>query len=190
VIGNATDAWRLGERQGTSVGEVAYEVFGQGPPVVLVHGTPTRSYLWRNIVPALAEHGSVHVYDLLGYGESEKGEGQDVSIAAQARLLKELVEAWGLEEPAIAGHDIGGGIVLRAQLLEGLRFSRVAILDAVVLGPSTTVVNSMIVWHHVLSDEGGRDAADGGSEDGEVVDRGAGGSERMPLGAFRPLRGA
>jgi pimeloyl-ACP methyl ester carboxylesterase len=146
VIGNATDAWRLGERQGTSVGEVAYEVFGEGPPVVLVHGTPTRSYLWRNIVPALAEHRSVYVYDLLGYGESEKGEGQDVSIAAQARVLKELVEAWGLEEPAIAGHDIGGGIVLRAQLLEGVRFSRVAILDAVVLGPRLSEPRSS-TWH-------------------------------------------
>jgi len=125
---------------------VAYEVFGEGSPVVLVHGTPTRSYLWRNIVPALAEHRSVYVYDLLGYGESEKGEGQDVSIAAQARVLKELVEAWGLEEPAIAGHDIGGGIVLRAQLLEGVRFSRVAILDAVVLGPRLSEPRSS-TWH-------------------------------------------
>src|ERR671921_228948 len=145
-MGNATDTWRLGERQGTSVGEVAYEVFGEGPPVVLVHGTPTRSYLWRNIVPALAEHRSVYVYDLLGYGESEKGEGQDVSIAAQARVLEELVQAWGLEEPAIAGHDIGGGIVLRAQLLEGARFSRVAILDAVVLGPRLSAPRSS-TWH-------------------------------------------
>src|SRR5215208_6053429 len=56
--------------------------------------------------------------------------------------------------------------------------------------PSTTVVNSMIVWHHVLSDEGERDAKNGGPEDGEVVVRGAGGGQRMPLGAFRPLRGA
>src|SRR5918995_2354169 len=146
VTGNTTDVWRLGERQGTSVGEVPYEVFGEGPPVVLVHGTPTRSYLWRNIVPALAEHRRVYVYDLLGYGESEKGEGQDVSIAAQARLLKELVEAWGLEEPAIAGHDIGGGIVLRAQLLEGVRFSRVALLDAVVFGPWLSAPRSS-TWH-------------------------------------------
>src|SRR5215217_4176270 len=138
MIGNATDAWWLGER--------AYEVFGEGSPVVLVHGTPTRSYLWRNIVPALAEHRSVYVYDLLGYGESEKGEGQDVSIAAQARVLKELVEAWGLEEPAIAGHDIGGGIVLRAQLLEGVRFSRVALLDAVVRGPRLSAPRSS-TWH-------------------------------------------
>src|SRR5215210_5181235 len=146
VIGNATDVWRLGERQGTSVGEVAYEIFGEGSPVVLVHGTPTRSYLWRNIVPALAEHRSVYVYDLLGYGESEKGEGQDVSIAAQARVLKELVEAWQLEEPAIAGHDIGGGIVLRAHLLEGVRFSRVALLDAVVLVPWLSAPRSS-TWH-------------------------------------------
>src|ERR671913_1071717 len=146
VTGNATDAWRLGERQGTSVGAVAYEVFGEGPPVVLVHGTPTRSYLWRNIVPALAEHRSVYVYDLLGYGESEKGEGQDVSIAAQARLLKELVAAWGFEEPAIAGHDIGAGIVLRAQLLEGVRFSRVAVLDAVVSVPWLSEPRSS-TWH-------------------------------------------
>jgi pimeloyl-ACP methyl ester carboxylesterase len=146
VRGNATEGWRLGERQATSVGEVAYEVFGEGPSVILVHGTPMRSYLWRNIVPALAEHRSVYVYDLLGYGESEKGEGQDVSIAAQARLLEELVEAWGLEEPAIAGHDIGGGIVLRAQLLEGVRFSRVAILDAVVPGPRLSAPRSS-TWH-------------------------------------------
>ena len=146
VTGKATDAWRLGQRKGTSVGEVAYEVFGEGPSVILVHGTPMRSYLWRDIVPALAERRSVYVYDLLGYGESEKGEGQDVSIAAQARLLKELVEVWGLEEPAIAGHDIGGGIVLRAQLLEGVRFSRVAILDAVVLGPRLSAPRSS-TWH-------------------------------------------
>ena len=141
-----TNGWRLERRQGTSVGEVAYDVHGQGPPVVLVHGTPTRSYLWRNVVPALAERRRVYVYDLLGYGESEKWEGQDVSIAAQARLLKDLVEAWGLEDPAIAGHDIGGGIVLRAHLLEGVRFSRVALLDPVLLIPWLSAPRSS-TWH-------------------------------------------
>ena len=137
---------RLGKRETTSAGEVAYEVFGEGPPVILVHGTPMRSYLWRNLVPVLAEGRSVYAYDLLGYGESEKGEGQDVSIAAQARLLGELVGVWGLEEPAIAGHDIGGGIVLRAHLLEGVRFSRIAVLDAVALTPWLSEPRSS-TWH-------------------------------------------
>lgn len=138
--------WQLGRRVETSGGTVAYEVFGEGPPVILVHGTPTRSYLWRGVVPALVESHSVYVYDLPGYGESEKGEGQDVSIPAQGRVLGELVEAWGLEEPAIAGHDIGGGIVLRAHLLEGVPFSRIALLDAVVLIPWLSRPMST-TWH-------------------------------------------
>ena len=143
---NGTGGWRLGKRQLTPVGEVAYEVFGEGPPVVLVHGTPVRSYLWRNIVPALAESHSVYAYDLLGYGESEKGEGQDVSIPVQARLLGELAEGWGLDAPAIAGQDIGGGIVLRAHLLERVGFSRIAVLDAVVLTPWLSEPRSS-TWH-------------------------------------------
>ena len=140
------DGWRLGRRQTTSAGEVAYEVFGEGPPVVMVHGTPTRSYLWREVVPALRGGRRVYLYDLPGYGESEKAEGQEVSIAAQARVLGELIEAWGLEEPAIAGHDIGGGIVLRAHLLEGVAFERIAVLDPVVLSPWLTEPRSS-TWH-------------------------------------------
>lgn len=142
----AEQRWRLGRRAELSAGEVAYEVFGGGPPVVLVHGTPSRSYIWRNIVPALAERHSVYAYDLLGYGESEKWEGQDVSMAGQARLLEELIGAWGLEEPAVAGHDIGGGIVLGAHLVEGVRFDRIALLDPVTLSPWLSQANSS-TWH-------------------------------------------
>ncbi len=140
------DRWRLGRRMETSGGEVAYEVFGEGPAVVLVHGTPSRSYIWRNIVPALAERHSVYAYDLLGYGESEKGEGQDVSMAFQARLLKELVGVWGLDSPGIVGHDIGGGIVLGAHLVEGVQFDRIALLDCVTLSPWLSQANSS-TWH-------------------------------------------
>lgn len=127
--------WRLGERVATSGGEVAWDVFGEGSPVVLVHGTPSNSYLWWNVVGVLAERHTVYVYDLPGFGASEKREGQDVSIASQARVLGELLEAWELEEPAVAGHDIGGGIALRAHLMEGVAFERLALLDAVVLTP-------------------------------------------------------
>lgn len=134
-MGNGIDEWRLDERVRISQGGVAYGVFGEGPPVVLVHGTPSRSCIWREVVPTLAKGHAVYVYDLLGFGESERGEGQDVSIAAQGRALSELVEAWGLEEPQVAGHDIGGGIALRAHLLEGVPFERIVLLDAVVLTP-------------------------------------------------------
>jgi pimeloyl-ACP methyl ester carboxylesterase len=136
VAGNVMTSWQLGERLGTSLGEVAYEIFGEeGPPVVLVHGTPSRSYIWREVVSVLAAQYTVYVYDLLGFGESERGEQVDVSIVAQGRVLAELVEAWGLEEPRVAGHDIGGGIALRAHLIEGTSFECIALLDAVVLTP-------------------------------------------------------
>jgi pimeloyl-ACP methyl ester carboxylesterase len=75
------DRW-LGRRAKLSSGEIAYEAFGEGPPVVLVHGTPSRSYIWRNIVPTLADRFSVYVFDLLGFGDSQRREGLDVSIAA------------------------------------------------------------------------------------------------------------
>lgn len=127
--------WRLGRRAGTSVGEVAYEVFGEGPSVVLVHGTPSRSCIWREVVAALAGRFEVYAYDLLGFGESERGEGVDVSISVQGRALAELVEIWGLEEARVAGHDIGGAVAQRTHLVEGVPFERIALLDAVVLTP-------------------------------------------------------
>ena len=120
-----------------SQGTVAFDVFGDGPPVVLVHGTPSRSCIWRNVAPALAGRHAVYVFDLPGFGASEP-KGQDVSIAAQSRMLTELIGRWGLETPEIVGHDIGGAIVLRSHLLDGAPFGRIALIDAVVLRPWIT----------------------------------------------------
>ena len=52
---------------------IAYRDFGSGPTVVLLHGIPTWSYLWRNVVPALVSRGlGVVTIDLLGFGESDR----------------------------------------------------------------------------------------------------------------------
>lgn len=139
--------WQLRGRATLSGRELAFDVWGSGPPVVLVHGTPSRSYLWRNVAPVLAETMTVHVYDLLGYGDSVAAEGQDISIAAQAHLLAQLIELWGLEEPAIAGHDIGGAITLRAHLLGDVPFERMALVDAVVLRPWITTTTRHMKTH-------------------------------------------
>jgi pimeloyl-ACP methyl ester carboxylesterase len=102
---------------------------------VLVHGTPFSSYVWRRVVPALAQTNTVYAFDLPGYGSSEKREGQDVSLAAQGRVLSELLNHWGLDNPAVVGHDFGGAITLRAHLLEGRDFRKIALIDAVALSP-------------------------------------------------------
>src|SRR5919106_470640 len=127
------DGWGLGMEYVSTHGRVRWDVFGAGPPLVLVHGTPFSSYVWRKVVPALAETNTVYAFDLPGYGSSEKREGQDVSLAAQGRVLCELLDHWGLDKPAVAGHDFGGAITLRAHLLEGRDFRAIALIDAVAL---------------------------------------------------------
>lgn len=119
----------------SETGVVAYDILGSGPPVVLVHGTPSSSYLWRHVAGALAPSHTVHVYDLPGYGASEKSEGQDVSLGAQARVLRALLEHWQLERPAVVAHDFGGAITLRAHLLERCEFERIVLCDPVALAP-------------------------------------------------------
>jgi pimeloyl-ACP methyl ester carboxylesterase len=132
------EGWTLRRRVTLSAGEISYDILGFGSPLILVHGTPTRSYIWRDVALRLADRFSVYVFDLLGFGQSERREGLDVSIANQARLLAELVEALELEAPSVAGHDIGGAIALRAHLLEGVPFGRIALVDSVALRPWIT----------------------------------------------------
>lgn len=131
--------WTLARRARLSTGdEVAYDIFGEGPPVVLVHGTPSRSCIWSAVVSALAARHAVHVLDLLGFGQSRGAADQDTSIPAQARALAALIKHWDLEAPGIAGHDIGGAVVLRTHLLERIPFSHIALVDAVVVRPWIT----------------------------------------------------
>ena len=134
----ANEDWHLRERADLSAGIVAWDRFGNGPPVVLVHGTPSWSYVWRGVVPPLAERFSVYLLDLIGYGDSERREGQDMSVGAQSRALAELLDRLGLERPALLGHDIGGAVVLRAHLVEGHPAGRMALVDAAVLLPWNT----------------------------------------------------
>jgi pimeloyl-ACP methyl ester carboxylesterase len=129
---------KLERRAHTARGEIAWSASGAGPPVVLVHGTPSRALVWRKIVPPLAEGHRVYVFDMLGFGESERHVDQDVSLEAHAEVLAELIDQWALEQPALVGHDIGGAVVLRAHLMEGIAASRVALIDAVVLAPWMT----------------------------------------------------
>lgn len=140
-------SWSLPDRVTTSTGTVATAVLGSGPPVVLTHGTPSWSYLWREIAPVLAEHHTVHLWDLPTYGDSEAAPDQQPSVALHARTLAELVAHWGLDAPALVGHDIGAATVLRAHLVHGVTASRIVLLDAAVLEPWVTPVAQHMQAH-------------------------------------------
>ena len=141
------ETWNLRRRITVSGGEISYDVLGYGPSLILVHGTPSRSYIWRDVASRLADRFTVYVFDLLGFGQSERREGLDVSISNQSRVLDELVEAWELDAPSVAGHDIGGAIALRTHLLEGVSFGCIALLDSVVLRPWITPTTRHVKAH-------------------------------------------
>lgn len=127
--------WSLNQEYESSHGVVRYEVRGAGEPLVMIHGTPWSSYVWREIAPELAATHTVYLYDLPGYGQSEKREGQNVSLGIQNEVLADLIDYWELDSPKVVCHDIGGAIVLRTYLLNNIHFRRIAFLDAVSLRP-------------------------------------------------------
>jgi pimeloyl-ACP methyl ester carboxylesterase len=127
--------WVLHERFVTDGGEIAWDRLGEGPAVVMVHGTPWSSWTWRRVAPRLAERFSVYVFDLLGFGASEKRTGQDVSLAAHGARLASLLEYWALDRPVVIAHDIGGATTLRAHLLHQRPVAALALIDVVALAP-------------------------------------------------------
>ncbi|MGI8415268.1 MAG: alpha/beta fold hydrolase [Nakamurella sp.] len=115
---------------------IAWDVFGTGPPVVLVHGFPSTSYLWRHVAPLLAGMGrQVYVYDLLGFGASAQHEAQNVWLTGQARVLGALLDAWEIERPVIIAHDMGAGAAVVLAATEERRFERLVLVSAGVLAP-------------------------------------------------------
>jgi pimeloyl-ACP methyl ester carboxylesterase len=127
--------WHLTENFSFEDQSVAFGIQGSGEPIVLIHGTPFSSYVWRSIARQLAADRRVFVYDLLGYGQSEKRAGQDVSLGVQNRLLAALLSFCGLERPKVIAHDFGGATALRAHLLDGCDYDRLLLLDPVALRP-------------------------------------------------------
>jgi len=116
----------------TFAGDIAYLRKGQGPALVLLHGIPSSSYLWRDLIDPLSATFDVMAPDLLGYGDSDKRLDADLSIAAQARYMVAFMESLGVHQAAIVGHDIGGGVAQLMAVDEPQRVARLILIDSVV----------------------------------------------------------
>jgi pimeloyl-ACP methyl ester carboxylesterase len=108
---------------------VAYSDTGDGPPVLLLHGWPTSSHLWREISPALAREHRVIAPDLPGFGASSKPVGTRYSFGFFERTLDALVDEFGLEEMGLVVHDLGGPVGVHWALRHPGRVSRLALLN-------------------------------------------------------------
>ena len=110
---------------------IAYLDEGEGPPLILLHGIPTSSLLWREVIPVLAQTRRVIAPDMLNYGQSDKPERADASINAQARILVGLMDALGLARADLAAHDIGGGVAQIVAVRHPERLNRLILLSAI-----------------------------------------------------------
>ncbi|MEP1230324.1 MAG: alpha/beta fold hydrolase [Litorimonas sp.] len=94
----------------TPTGNIAFTDHGEGKTVVLLHGVPTSSWMYRKLIGKLTPNMRVITVDLLGYGSSDKPENEDdiYSSVAHARRVEALLAARGVENYTILMHDMGG----------------------------------------------------------------------------------
>ena len=103
---------------------------GDGDPVVLMHGIPVSSFLYRKVLPLLSEHGLRGVaFDLPGLGLAEKPAEFDYTWSGLGRWTGEAIDALGIERCHLVLHDIGGPIGLEWALSHQDRVASLTVLD-------------------------------------------------------------
>ena len=80
---------------------------GQGSPVLFLHGIPSYSFLWRDVLPLVTQDHRAVAPDLPGFGFSEKNAGWDYSVRSQADAIESLLRQLGIDRVAIVCHDFG-----------------------------------------------------------------------------------
>jgi haloalkane dehalogenase len=92
--------------------KMAYIEVGQGDPIVFLHGNPTSSYIWRNIIPHVEQLGRVIAPDLMGMGDSDKlPDSSDYTFFENQKYLDTLLETLGVNRNIIfVVHDWGSAL--------------------------------------------------------------------------------
>lgn len=155
---------------------LAYRELGSGPPVLLLHGWPTSSYLWRNIMPAVAEHHRVLALDLPGLGASDKQPDARYDFGYFEEALDRFLTALGIEQIALVGHDLGGPIAVHWMLSRPGRVSLLALLNTLLYPEFSEAVVEFVTElltpetrEHRVSDAGLAEVMRLGVADPEVI---------------------
>jgi pimeloyl-ACP methyl ester carboxylesterase len=106
----------------TASGLISYTEQGTGPVALLVHGVLLNNYLWRHQLADLSDMRRCIAIDLLAHGDTEIAPDQDVSVTANAEMLKQFLDALHIDQVDLVGNDSGGGI---AQIFAALYPERV-----------------------------------------------------------------
>ena len=138
----------------TSIGKMFARAGGKGPPLLALHGYPQTNVMWHQVAPALAEHFTLVIPDLPGYGWSAVPDAapdhSPYTKRAMANVMIEIMEALGHVRFHIAGHDRGGRVAYRLALDHPGRVSKLAVLDIISTWDMWRLMDAqfaMRVWH-------------------------------------------
>ena len=104
---------------------------GRGDPIVFLHGNPTSSYLWRNVMPRLRGEGRLLAPDLIGMGKSGKPDG-DYRFPMHARYLDAWLDAMDLRNATLVIHDWGSALGIYWARRHAERVAAIAMMEAIV----------------------------------------------------------
>lgn len=114
--------------------EMSYVDIGAGDPIVFLHGNPTSSYLWRNIIPFLSAHGRCLAPDLIGMGLSAKSPTQSYRFVDHVRYLDAWFDSLGLTKNlTLVVHDWGSALGFYRAFRHPAHIKAIAYMEAVAL---------------------------------------------------------
>src|SRR5829696_5911826 len=112
--------------------EISYVDTGAGEPVVFLHGNPTSSYLWRNVIPHVEGLGRCLAPDLVGMGDSGAAPDGSYRFVDHARYLDAWFEALGLTNVTLVVHDWGSALGFYWAYRHPDRVRGIAYMEAIV----------------------------------------------------------
>jgi pimeloyl-ACP methyl ester carboxylesterase len=136
--------------------DIHYRDEGQGPPLVLLHGSSSSLHTWDGWVAKLVDHRRIVRLDLPGYGLTGPATNKDYSAARYARVVVALLDRLGIHRADVAGNSLGGRVALTMALDHPAYVGRLVLVDAAGLSgqrlpkifrlAGTPVLNRLLRW--------------------------------------------
>jgi haloalkane dehalogenase len=111
--------------------KIHYIDVGEGDPVLYLHGNPTSSYLWRNVIPHMIPHARCIAMDLIGFGKSDK---PDIGyrIKDHYRYVEGFIDALGLNNLTLVIHDWGSALGFHYAMQNENNVKGIAFMEAII----------------------------------------------------------